>query len=127
MKLRLSRLGLLVALLLLAAAEALAQEAVLAPPDNLVLDNVPAIPASLAETAGRYAENRSAFPSDWHPQRREMLIGTRFGNTYQTHLVKMPGGARQQLTFFTEPVYGGSFHPRGGDYFVFSRDGGGGE
>ncbi len=62
MKLRLSRLGLLVALLLLAAAEALAQEAVLAPPDNLVLDNVPAIPASLAETAGRYAENRSAFP-----------------------------------------------------------------
>jgi dipeptidyl aminopeptidase/acylaminoacyl peptidase len=127
MKLRLSRLGLLVALLLLAAAEALAQEAVLAPPDNLVLDNVPAIPASLAETAGRYAENRSAFPSDWHPQRREMLIGTRFGNTYQTHLVKMPGGARQQLTFFTEPVYGGSFHPRGGDYFVFSRDVGGGE
>lgn len=56
-----------------------------------------------------------------------MLIGTRFGNTYQTHLVKMPGGARQQLTFFTEPVYGGSFHPRGGDYFVFSRDVGGGE
>jgi len=127
MKLRLSRLGLLVALLLLAAAGALAQEAVLAPPDNLVLDNVPAIPASLAETAGRYGENRSAFPSDWHPQRREMLIGTRFGNTYQTHLVKMPGGARQQLTFFTEPVYGGSFHPRGGDYFVFSRDVGGGE
>ena len=127
MKLRLSRLGLLVALLLLAAGGALAQEAVLAPPDNLVLDNVPAIPASLAETAGRYAENRSAFPSDWHPQRREMLIGTRFGNTYQTHLVKMPGGARQQLTFFTEPVYGGSFHPRGGDYFIFSRDVGGGE
>jgi dipeptidyl aminopeptidase/acylaminoacyl peptidase len=113
--------------LLLAAAEALAQEAVLAPPDNLVLDNVPAIPASLAETAGRYAENRSAFPSDWHPQRREMLIATRFGNTYQTHLVKMPGGARQQLTFFTEPVRGGSFHPRGGDFFVFSRDVGGGE
>jgi len=127
MKLRLSRLGLLVALLLLAAVEALAQEAVLAPPDNLVLDNVPAIPTSLAETAGRYAENRAAFPSDWHPQRREMLIGTRFGNTYQTHLVKMPGGARQQLTFFTEPVHGGSFHPRGGDYFVFSKDVGGGE
>jgi dipeptidyl aminopeptidase/acylaminoacyl peptidase len=127
MKLRLSQLGLLVALLLLAAVEALAQEAVLAPPDNLVLDNVPAIPTSLAETAGRYAENRAAFPSDWHPQRREMLIGTRFGNTYQTHLVKMPGGARQQLTFFTEPVHGGSFHPRGGDYFVFSKDVGGGE
>jgi dipeptidyl aminopeptidase/acylaminoacyl peptidase len=127
MKQRLSQLGLLVAFLLLAAFGALAQQAVLAPPDNLVLDNVPAIPAALAETVGRYAENRSAFPSDWHPQRREMLIATRFGNTVQTHLVKMPGGARQQLTFFPEPVRGGRFHPRGADYFVFSKDVVGGE
>jgi len=127
MKPRLSRLGLLVALLLSAAVQILAQESVLAPPDSLVLDNVPAIPASLAETARRYAENRAAIPWDWHPQRREMLIGTRFGNTTQTHMVKMPGGARQQLTFFTEPVNGGSFHPRGGDYFVFSKDVGGSE
>jgi dipeptidyl aminopeptidase/acylaminoacyl peptidase len=127
MTLRLSRLGLLVALLLLAAVQALAQEAVLAPPDNLVLDGVPAIPAALAETAGRYAENRFAFPLDWHPQRREMLIRTRFGSTYQTHLVKMPGGARQQLTFFTEPVHGASFQPRLGDCFVFSKDVGGSE
>jgi hypothetical protein len=92
-----------------------------------VLQDVPAIPASLAETAGRYAENRLAVPADWHPERREMLIATRFANTFQTHLVKMPGGARQQLTFFTEPVYGGSFHPHGGEYFVFSKDVGGGE
>ncbi len=127
MKQRLSRLGWLAAFLLLAAFEAVAQQAVLAPPDNLVLDNVPPIPAALAETAGRYTENRSAFPSDWHPQRREMLIATRFGNTVQTHLVKMPGGARQQLTFFPEPVRGGRFHPRGADYFVFSKDVGGGE
>jgi Tol biopolymer transport system component len=56
-----------------------------------------------------------------------MIIGTRLGNTYQMHLVKMPGGARQQLTFFPEPVYGGKYHPNGGDYIVFSRDVGGGE
>jgi hypothetical protein len=127
MKLRLSRLGLWVAILLLAVVEALGQQSVLAPPDNLVLDNVPAIPAALAETAGRYNENRSAFLLDWHPQHREMLIRTRFGSTYQTHLVKMPAGARQQLTFFTEPVHDGSFQPRRGDYFVFSKDVGGGE
>jgi hypothetical protein len=78
-----------------------AQEAIIAPPENTVVEGVPNIPASLVETAGRYSENRSAFPTDWHPQRREILIGTRFGNTYQAHLVKMPGGARQQLTFFT--------------------------
>lgn len=104
-----------------------AQEATIAPPENIVADGVPKIPASIAEAAGRYSENRAAFLADWHPQRREILIGTRFGNTFQAHLVKMPGGARQQLTFFPEPVYGGSFHPNGGDYMLFSKDTGGGE
>lgn len=117
----------LVALAFALAAPAGAQEGVVAAGENLVADGIPPIPASLAEAAGRYAENRSAFPSDWHPQRRELLIGTRFGNTYQIHRVMMPGGARQQLTFFAEPVYGGSFHPNGGDYVVFSKDVGGGE
>jgi dipeptidyl aminopeptidase/acylaminoacyl peptidase len=104
-----------------------AQEATIAPPENIVAEDVPKIPASIAEAAGRYSENRAAFPADWHPQHREILIGTRFGNTFQAHLVKMPGGARQQLTFFPEPVYGGSFHPNGGDYMLFSKDAGGGE
>jgi Tol biopolymer transport system component len=118
----------LVSLLALAFAAPLApQEATIAPPENMVVEDVPKIPASLVETAGRYSENRSAFHTDWHPQRREMIIGTRFGNTYQAHLVKMPGGARQQLTFFPEPVYGGSFHPNGGDYMLFQKDVGGGE
>jgi len=103
------------------------KETWIGPPEALVLDGIPRLPAALAEAAGRYAENRVAFPADWHPVRREMLIGTRFGNTFQTHLVKMPGGARQQLTFFNEPVYGGTFHPEGADYMVFSKDVGGGE
>jgi dipeptidyl aminopeptidase/acylaminoacyl peptidase len=114
-------------LILAFAVPLAAQEATIAPPENMLVDGVPKIPASLADTAGRYSENRSAFPTDWHPQRREILIGTRFGNTYQAHLVKMPGGARQQLTFFTEPVYGGSFHRNGGEYMVFQKDVGGGE
>ena len=49
---------------------------------------------------------------DWHPTRREMLISTRFGNTAQVHLVRLPGGARTQLTFFPEPVAGARFEPR---------------
>ena len=118
---------LLLAALLASAVSIRAQEATIAPPENIVADGLPKIPASMVETAGRYAENRAAFPSDWHPQRRELLIGTRFGNTFQTHLVKMPGGARQQLTFYPEPVYGGSFHPNGGDYMFFTKDVGGGE
>jgi len=55
-----------------------------------------------------------------------MLIATRFGDTPQLHLVKMPGGERQQLTFFADAVANGTFHPNGGDYIVFSKDIGGG-
>ncbi len=111
----------------LLAAQGVPKQAMIGAPDALVTEGIPKLPTSLVEKAGRYNENRTAFPADWHPVRREMLIGTRFGNTYQAHLVKMPGGARQQLTFFPEPVYGGTFHPNGGDYIVFSKDVGGGE
>jgi hypothetical protein len=90
---------LLLAALCAAAPGIQAQEATVPVPESMVLENVPSIPATLAETVGRYTENRDAFQTDWHPARREMVIGTRFGNTYQAHVVKMPGGARQQLTF----------------------------
>ncbi len=119
--------AILIALSFTIVTPARAQEGVVAPGENLVVDGIPPIPASLAETAGRYADNRSAVPLDWHPERRELLIGTRFANTSQLHLVAMPGGARQQLTFFRDAVYRGTFHPNGGDYILFSKDLGGGE
>ena len=103
------------------------QEAPVAAPESMVLENVPSTSATLAEKVGRYTENRDAFQTDWHPARREMVIGTRFGNTYQAHVVKMPGGARQQLTFFSDPVYGASYHPKDGSYLLFQKDVGGGE
>ena len=43
-----------------------------------------------------------------------MLISTRFGNTAQVHQVKLPGGARTQLTFFNEPIGGATFEPAAG-------------
>jgi len=105
----------------------IAQQPLISPPESIVAENVPPIPASVVETAGRYTDYRTAFDVDWHPQRREMLISTRFGDTYQLHLVKRPEGARQQLTFFPEPVRAGLFHPGRGDYIVFRKDVGGGE
>src|ERR1700689_3807751 len=86
------------------AQPAMAQEGTIAPAENLVVDGVPAIPASLAETAGRYGSYRSATLADWHPTRREMLIATRFGDTPQLHLVTTPMGERHQLTFFADAV-----------------------
>ena len=57
-----------------------------------------------------------------------MLIATRFGNTNQVHVVKAPGGARTQLTFFPDRVGGGATSdPTTGDAFVFSKDKGGDE
>jgi dipeptidyl aminopeptidase/acylaminoacyl peptidase len=88
---------------------------------------VPPISVSLAEEVGRYTDFRSASFWSWHPTRREMLIGTRFGNTTQAHLVKMPGGARTQMTFFPDRVSGARFDPKTGDSFTFSKDTGGGE
>jgi dipeptidyl aminopeptidase/acylaminoacyl peptidase len=96
-------------------------------PDNLVVEGVPEFPAELKADVGRYLEFRSAGFSDWHPTRREILITTRFADSAQLHLVKMPGGARRQLTFLPEPVAGGAFRPKSGNDLAFGQDTGGGE
>lgn len=116
-----------VSLLHVAAVPARAQQNFVAPPEAIVTDGVAPVPATLAEEAGRYTDYRAAINPSWHPVRRELLISTRFGNTFQAHLVATPGGARRQLTFFGEPVRGGSFQPTSGDSMVFSKDVGGGE
>jgi len=111
----------------LAGAGAMAQQGNITPNENLVAEGIPTIPASIAATAARYLEYRSATLAGWHPTKPEMLISTRFGDTNQIHLVERAGGARRQLTFFPDAVAGGSFHPNGGDYIVFAKDIGGGE
>mgnify|MGYP000666376026 CR=1 FL=1 len=96
-------------------------------PDNLVVQGVPPLPPALQRAVGPYVEFRAAAFQGWHPTRRELLVTTRFADTPQLHLVKMPGGQRQQLTFFAEPVAGGSFQPKTGAFIVFAQDTGGGE
>jgi len=96
-------------------------------PENLRRQGVPPIMPRCAPMWDVIWSFRSAAFSSWHPQRREMLISTRFANTPQLHLLKFPGGARRQLTFLPEPVTGGSFRPKTGEIIVFSQDIGGGE
>lgn len=98
-----------------------------APNENLVVEGVPEIPMTLVEDVSRYTEFRAAGFSDWHPKKRELLMRTRFADTYQLHHVAQPGAARTQLTFFEEPVGGVSYQPTHGDYVVFTMDVGGGE
>jgi dipeptidyl aminopeptidase/acylaminoacyl peptidase len=119
------------AFLLVAAAAAppsfVAAQQEIVPNENLVVDGVPKIPASLAEAVGRYTEFRAASFASWHPTRREMLITTRFGDTFQVHRVRTPGGARTQLTFFPDRVASASYEPVSGGFFVFAKDKGGDE
>src|SRR6204780_2031753 len=103
------------------------QEAVVAPNENLIVEGVPPIPQSLAQQVDRYTNFRSAIFASWHPTKREMLISTRFADTFQIHQVKMPGGAPTQLTFYADDVRSAQYPPQGGDFFVFSKDIGGGE
>lgn len=95
--------------------------------ENLVTEGIPAISTTLAAEVKNYTESRGASMAAWHPKKREMLISTRFANSNQIHLVKMPGGDRQQITFFDEPIGYASYEPNRGDYFLFLKDVGGNE
>ena len=114
-------------LLVFLSAPAFPQNAEIVPNENLVAEGVPKIPASLAETVERYTNFRGASLDSWDPVKREMLISTRFADTAQIHLVKMPGGARTQLTFYPDSVSSAQYSPVSGNSFVFSKDIGGNE
>lgn len=110
-----------------AAAPAPAAVPTLQPPAALRADGIPPIPASIADAVGAYTEFRSAQFAGWHPTRREALILTRFADTNQVHEVRMPLGARRQLTFFPDRISEASWPRHSPDYFLFTRDRGGDE
>ncbi|NHF58171.1 S9 family peptidase [Flavobacteriaceae bacterium TP-CH-4] len=95
---------------------------------NMVLEEVPPIPETIKERIQQYQNTRSASFADWIPGDKGILMATRFGNTTQLHKLEKPGSARSQITFFNEPVGGGTFCPHT-DYngFLFTKDSGGNE
>jgi dipeptidyl aminopeptidase/acylaminoacyl peptidase len=111
----------------LLSAAAFSQSDEVVPNENLVAEGIPKIPAALAETVDRYTNFRGASLDSWDPAKREMLISTRFADTSQIHLVKMPGGARTQITFYPDRVAGAQYPSTTDDHFIFSKDIGGGE
>jgi dipeptidyl aminopeptidase/acylaminoacyl peptidase len=70
---------------------------------NLVLDNIPSVDTPLTAKLDDYMNARGASFVDWLPD-GGVLIATRFGDVEQLHRVAMPLGAREQLTFYREPV-----------------------
>jgi dipeptidyl aminopeptidase/acylaminoacyl peptidase len=92
---------------------------------SLIFDNIPPPDAALATRLHRYLQSRQATLLDWLPD-GSLLIATRFGDTEQVHRVAAPGQAREQLTFYSEPVTHARAAPSGGGW-VFLKDQAGNE
>ncbi len=94
---------------------------------SLAIEGIPEIPPELVQRLRRYQFARGASFAGWTPDGK-ITISTRFGNTSQLHVVDQPMGARRQITFFDEPVTGGSWSPTGARKGVaYLRDVGGDE
>ena len=93
---------------------------------QLILHDVPEIPAELVQRLNRYQNVRSAAFIDWTLDGKGVYIRTRFGEISQLHRVSQPGGTRQQLTWFPEPI--GQIARRSGQHtLAITMDEGGGE
>ncbi|MEM9208150.1 MAG: alpha/beta fold hydrolase [Pseudomonadota bacterium] len=93
---------------------------------QLVMEDVPAIPAEVAADLNQYLNVRSAAVREWTADSRGLYVTTRFGDVSQLHRIDMPGGARRQLTFYNEPIGGVARQP-GGRTILFTQDAGGSE
>ena len=78
---------------------------------NLLVSGVPPIPEGLRSRMQQYRNTRTAWLLDWLDE--GVLVTTRFGDSPQLHRVRMPGGAREQLSFFAEPVRLAYVPPKG--------------
>jgi hypothetical protein len=101
---------------------------------NLLMEDVPPIPQQIVDDLNRYQNVRSATVLDWAGEGQGkdegtsggIYIATRFANVDQIHLVKAPGAARRQLTYYDDPIGEVARQP-GGSSVVFTRDTGGSE
>ena len=93
---------------------------------NLVLEDIPAIPESIKENLLKFQNVRSAAFRGFNNKNKGLFISTRFGNVSQLHLVKNPGAARNQITYFQEPIGSVAMHPTKSS-IAFTMDKGGTE
>ena len=71
---------------------------------QLLMEDIPPIPASLPQTLSRYQNIRSARFAGWTKDSESIFIKTRVGPVSQLHRVNKPAGAHHQLTFGEEPI-----------------------
>ncbi|MBL37731.1 MAG: TetR family transcriptional regulator [Xanthomonadales bacterium] len=93
---------------------------------NVVLEDVPEIPAEIGQALERYQNVRSAGLAGWSADGESIYIETRFAEVSQLHRVDEPGGMRRQLTWFDEPIGQVARRP-GHETIAFTMDEGGSE
>ncbi len=112
---------------LLTTSLALADEVDPRKPAAIHTQDVPVVSADVVAKLSQYQNTRAAAFRGWAPDGNGLLISTRFGNAVQLHRVSQPGGRREQITFFDEPVVG-RFIPGVSDgALLLSVDSGGNE
>jgi dipeptidyl aminopeptidase/acylaminoacyl peptidase len=120
--------GVFGAVLALSAASGLAESVTRTEANNgnLIMEDVPPIPAEIVDDLNRYQNVRSGNFQGWQEDSTGLYISTRFADVDQLHRVDAPGGARHQVTFHDEPIGAVTAQPRG-DKLIFTRDAGGSE
>lgn len=126
------RAALRIAVLALAGAVVVAQDAVLPVPANIKAEGLPPIPASIVTRLAPYGQFRRAQLLSWHSTRRQMLVATTTARVPQVHVVGGPGSPPKALTDAPGGVpgalEGAAWHsPTGGDWFLYRKDTGAAE
>ena len=93
---------------------------------NLILEDIPEIPQNIKDDLKRFQSVRSAPFRGFDVTGKKIYISTGFGNVSQLHLVERPDGARNQITYFDEPIGSVSKQPNG-SLIAFTMDAGGSE
>lgn len=117
-------IGIVLCLLATAALAAVSQKT--ANNGQLVMEDMPEIPADIVAELNRFQNVRAGNFRAWTKDGNGLFISTRFGDTDQLHRVDMPGGARHQITFYDEPLGAVTSRPQESD-LIITRDSGGSE
>jgi dienelactone hydrolase len=97
-------------------------EPALAPSPQLVLQGLPPIPISLAQSVARYGEFRGHSFVAWHPQRREMVVSHRPPSAPRAQLFRVgsPMAPPEVLTDEPDRIGRARFEPAQGRYLVYT-------
>lgn len=91
---------------------------------QLVLEDIPPIPAELAARLDRYQQLRRSSMLEWSADGKTLYLRSRAGGVSQVQALDGPRAAPRQLTQLTEPVREVARQPRG-EQLAFTKNVGG--